>query len=133
MASWPPSPVPPSGPEKSLANVVLSDWSHPIPLHRPPPPCLQHRLLFPATRVRFGRFLETPLHARFRGAGPASVASPQPTGGRHRLSVHHDEDSIVAAGNCGCWSRGLGAQISDLSQEVEGTLWELCKVLKLAP
>lgn len=133
-ASWPPSPVPPPGPEKSLADVVPSDWSRPIPLHRHPPTCLQqHRLLLPTTRVPFGRFLEPPLHARFRGAGPASVASQQPTGERCRLSSHHDEDSIAAAGRCGCWSRGLGAHISDLSQEVEGTLWELCKVSKLPP
>lgn len=37
-ASWPPSPVPPPSPEKSLADMVPSDWSRPIPLHRPAPP-----------------------------------------------------------------------------------------------
>lgn len=58
---------------------------------------------------------------------PSLLDSPQRE--RHRLSVHHDEDSIAAAG----WSRGLGAHISDLSQEVEGTLWELYKVLKHPP
>lgn len=48
---------------------------------------------------------------RFRGAGPASVASQQPTGERRGLSVHQDEDSIAAAG---CWSRvwGLTSQTS---------------------